>query len=82
MVQAVKQTVRIQAGGRVELVSPDLPEGTQAEVIVLIEGNCDTSGNCIGLFADEPELMDNIVSDALSARDVPLRGGSSVTPCG
>jgi len=36
MVRAVKQTVTIQAGGRVEVTSTELPEGQQAEVIVLI----------------------------------------------
>jgi hypothetical protein len=37
MVKAIKKTVTIEAGGRVEITSEDLPEGRQAEVIVLVE---------------------------------------------
>jgi hypothetical protein len=33
---AIKQTVTIGPGGRVEVVSDELPEGRQAEVIVLL----------------------------------------------
>jgi hypothetical protein len=69
MVQALKQNVRIQSGGRVEVVSPDLPDGELAEVIVLLPGPLAPSPDCLGLFADEPELMDQIVADAMTARD-------------
>jgi hypothetical protein len=37
MVAAIKQTVTVQAGGLVEVRSPNLPEGARAEVIVLLE---------------------------------------------
>lgn len=37
MVSAIKQTVTVQAGGRVEVRDPRLTEGTRAEVIVLLE---------------------------------------------
>lgn len=37
MVAAIKQTVRVQAGGPVEVRSPDLPEGARAEVIILLQ---------------------------------------------
>jgi hypothetical protein len=37
MVTALKQTVKIQQGGRIEIHSPELPEGSNAEVIVLVE---------------------------------------------
>jgi hypothetical protein len=36
-VTAIKQTVTIQPGGRVEVVSGELPEGQQAEVIILVD---------------------------------------------
>jgi hypothetical protein len=36
-VTAIKQTVTIQPGGRVEVVSDELPEGRQAEVIILVD---------------------------------------------
>ncbi|MGP0067293.1 MAG: hypothetical protein ACLQGP_27320 [Isosphaeraceae bacterium] len=34
---AIKQTVTIQSGGRVEVISGELPEGRQAEVIILVD---------------------------------------------
>ncbi len=37
MVRAVKQTVVVQPGGRVELASDELPAGRQVEVIVLLQ---------------------------------------------
>jgi len=36
MVAAVRQRVTVQPGGRVELTSPELPAGAEAEVIVLV----------------------------------------------
>ncbi len=36
-VTAIKQTVTIQPGGRVEVISDELPEGWQAEVIILVD---------------------------------------------
>jgi len=73
MVRAIKQIVRIQPGGRVELVSADLPEGAEAEVIVLLTDKAAASGDCLGLFADEPETIDRIVAEALADRETPLR---------
>ncbi len=37
MQTALKQTVTVQEGGLIELRSPDLPTGAQAEVIVLFD---------------------------------------------
>ncbi len=34
---AIKQTVTIQPGGRIEVVSGELPEGREAEVIILVD---------------------------------------------
>lgn len=39
MLHAIRQKVTVQAGGRIELVSPELTEGTQAEVIVIEESS-------------------------------------------
>ena len=39
MMTAVRQTVTVQAGGRLELVAPDLVPGTIADVIVLVPSN-------------------------------------------
>jgi hypothetical protein len=37
MVRAIKQTVTIKLGGRIEVTSDQLPEGRRAEVIILVE---------------------------------------------
>jgi len=37
MVAAIKQTVTVLPGGRIEVRSPQLRPGTQAEVIVLVD---------------------------------------------
>lgn len=37
MVAAIRQTVTVGAGGRVQIQSPQLKEGARAEVIVLLE---------------------------------------------
>jgi hypothetical protein len=41
-VTAIKQTVTIQSGGRVEVISGELPEGHQAEVIILVDPSRET----------------------------------------
>ncbi len=72
MVQALKKLVRIQPGGRVELVAPELPAGREAEVIVLVTPE-EQAGSLFGLFADDPSLLDEIVEESMSARSRPLR---------
>jgi hypothetical protein len=37
VVTALKQTVTVQQGGRIEIRSSELSEGSQAEVIILVE---------------------------------------------
>lgn len=37
MMTAIQQRVFVQPGGRVELRSPELPDGAEAEVIVLVK---------------------------------------------
>ena len=34
---AIKQTVTIQPGGRIEVVSEELPEGRHAEFVILVD---------------------------------------------
>lgn len=72
MVRAIKQIVTIQAGGRVDFKRPELPAGSEAEVIVLVSAQ-PPDGDCIGLFADEPDLLDSIVAQAHETRANPLR---------
>ncbi|GMU23004.1 MAG: hypothetical protein AMXMBFR13_30880 [Phycisphaerae bacterium] len=82
MIQVLKQTVQIQPGGRVEVVSSELPDGELAEVIVLIHNTDATLPACLGLFAEEPELMDQVVADAMASRGQPLRYGDAQSPAG
>jgi hypothetical protein len=55
---AIKQTVTIQPGGRIEVVSGELPEGREAEVIILVDEArprrrfTDFIGTGQGLYAD------------------------------
>jgi hypothetical protein len=77
MVRAHKQRVRIQPGGKVEIVSTDLPSGQDAEVIVLVSNDASPVDYFVGLFEDSPELIDRIVSEAMAGREQPLR-----QPCG
>lgn len=43
MVAAIRRTVTVGPGGRVEVQSPQLKEGTRAEVIVLLEDVASTA---------------------------------------
>lgn len=45
MVRAIKQTVTVQAGGRVEVTSDQLAPGTEAEIIILIDTGNGTRSN-------------------------------------
>jgi|WetSurMetagenome_2_1015567.scaffolds.fasta_scaffold476319_1 antitoxin YefM len=37
MIAGIRQKTVVGAGGKVEILSPDLPSGTRVEVIVLVE---------------------------------------------
>ena len=64
MVRAIRQFVTIQPGGRVDLVSGELPVGSRAEVIVLVisvpapaaGGYLASFGSGRGTFADPAEV--------------------------
>lgn len=62
MVQAIKQTVTIQPGGRIEVASSEFPVGAQAEVIVLVVRDvpskryADLIGSGSGSFATPEEV--------------------------
>jgi hypothetical protein len=42
MMSAIQQRVLVQDGGRVEVTSPELPVGAEADVIVLVRKGADT----------------------------------------
>jgi hypothetical protein len=37
MIQAIKERVTVQAGGKIEITHPELLAGTEAEVLIMIE---------------------------------------------
>lgn len=42
MLKALQQTVRVGAGGKIELVAPECPEGSNVQVIVLLTPQAQT----------------------------------------
>ncbi|MFN0135583.1 MAG: hypothetical protein ACKVS9_05625 [Phycisphaerae bacterium] len=73
MTKALRQYVKILPGGRIELASPDLPSGADAEVIVLYTPGEIGPPSLFGAFEDDGELLDEIVADAMKFREMPLR---------
>jgi hypothetical protein len=37
MIQTIKERVIIQPGGKIEIVHPELPAGTEVEVLIMVE---------------------------------------------
>jgi len=74
MIQAVRKRVRVQAGGIVAVQDASLPEGAEAEVIVLLAEAADADetealpplesmvGAAKGLFSS-PEEIDQYIRD-------------------
>lgn len=71
MVQAIKKRVRVGAGGTIAVQDPALPEGAEAEVIVLLGEAVPAKevpplasmlGAARGLFAS-PEEIDEYIRD-------------------
>ena len=48
MTAAIRQTVTVGPGGRIEVRSPDLAEGSRAEVIVLVEQSPESISRKLG----------------------------------
>ena len=64
MVAAIRQTVTVQTDGRLEIHSPELKPGAQAEVIVLLERSTPTPAERIAAFE---ELQRRLNLDAATA---------------
>ncbi len=66
MLQAIRQRVTIQPGGRVEIIAPELTAGNEAEVIILEEQApparrlADLIGSGKGAFSS-PQEADNFI---------------------
>jgi len=71
MASAVTVMGRLSDPRHIELDQPlDTPRG-RVEVVVrsVAEGEKDDGASIVGLFADEPELMDEISGSAMAARE-------------
>lgn len=66
MLQAIRRRVTVQPGGRIEIVAPELTDGSQAEVIVLEERPprrrplAELIGQAKGAFSS-PEVADSFL---------------------
>lgn len=52
---------------------PELPSGEDADVVVFLHGKAGDGTSCLGLFVDDPELLDEVVADAMELREIPFR---------
>lgn len=78
LLRAVQRRVLVQPGGRVELAAPELPEGAEAEVIVLVHQGAAASAASSPLEAFEalkasmgltPEDVKRWTDDVRAERD-------------
>ncbi len=64
MLKALQQTVRVGAGGKIELVAPECPEGVDVQVIVLL--------------APQSEPINALPNQALEVDEVESAGQSAI----
>jgi hypothetical protein len=64
MLKALQQTVRVGAGGKIELVAPECPEGADVQVIVLL--------------APQSEPIDSLPAQVLEVDEVEMAGQSAI----
>ncbi len=64
MLKALQQTVRVGAGGKIEMVAPECLEGTDVQVIVLL--------------APQSELIESLPTQVLKVDEVEEAGGSAM----
>lgn len=72
MTQEIRQHVTVQAGGRIELSSTDLPIGETVEVTVSWPLSRKNSATMFGVLSEDGELLDEIVREAYELRDAHL----------
>ena len=75
MQTTLKRKVIVQAGGRIEVVDDQLPPGSEAEVTIEVAPTSLEPQDCLGAFADDSELIDQIVEEAMAIRGSSLRIG-------
>jgi antitoxin YefM len=66
MINAIKQKVIVEQGGKIEILSPELPEGAEVEVIVILESETaekvpqDTTEYLLSTEANRKHLLEAI----------------------
>ncbi len=58
MITAIKERATVRENGAVEIFAPDLPVGTEVEVIVLVEEEMDTTEYLLSTEANRKNLME------------------------
>jgi len=56
MINSIRQETVVKEGGRVEILSPELPVGVNVEVIILVEPFESKTGRWLRLSADDKQL--------------------------
>jgi len=54
---AIKQRVKVLSGGRIEIIAPELEEGSEAEVIVLTENGAQSTLDAEDAAADVRDYL-------------------------
>ena len=61
MIKAIKQTGTVDKEGKIEVYSPELQEGTEVEIIILVNSpEPDTTEYLLSKKANEKELLEAI----------------------
>ncbi len=61
MIKAIKQKLIVNQEGKTEVYSPELPEGTKVEIIILVNSpETDTTEYLLSTKANEKELLEAI----------------------
>jgi len=56
MISGIREKTVVKEGGKIEISSPDLPDGAQVEVIVLVEEEQDTTEYLLSTEANRKHL--------------------------
>ena len=57
MITEIREKTVVRHGGKIEISSPDLTEGTEVEVVVLVEREMDTTEYLLSSEANREHLM-------------------------
>lgn len=74
MKRTFRQSANVLPGGKIELSVPDLPVGTSVDVTLDVElAQGDGKPLFVGMFYDEPEVVDELMAEINHLRAAPMR---------